>query len=294
MVTHLYRNSQPYYSTTQYPSMINSQFRNFNPQPHHHSGVPPSPLPFPSLPRHTVSVPSSNSSTLSTQNTPVPVSLPTDLRLDSAASLPANYYAIDKRQYPSIPPNGFLARIHGYGIFGYVSFIPLADNLGNMDIKVHLEGGPPKEEYALKVYSLPTQMGSPCMASLLGPMVYDLTFDYGPVSSKDELRFRTKLADIMNRGILGRTLFIQGLMSGIRICANILTGETIQLYQVKFHSPIAGMAYLMQTSIESALGTEWMMYSDGKRKFTAHNWSLLKADIQQNEPQATIKNEKEK
>jgi len=262
--------------------------------PHHPSGLaqpPTQPSARPSQPQTqtqpTVTQPS-------TQKPPVPVSLPSDLKIEASSSLPANYYANDKRHYPTVASNAFLAQIHGYGVFGFASLTPVANKSGEMDIKIRLEGGPPKEEYSLKIYSLPTQLGSPCMASLLGPLIYDLTFDYGALSSKDELRYRTKMVDIMKRGILGRTLLIQGLMSGIRICSIILTGSPTQLYQAKFHSPIAGMAYLMHTPIEAALGTEWMMYSNGQRKFSSHSWSLIKADSEEADPKAIIKNEKEK
>lgn len=179
-----------------------------------------------------------------------------------------------------------VAQIHGNGLFGFASFHPAPD--GGSHVVIDVTGGNPGETYAARIYELPLQNGASCTPISLGGLIKDISEDNGILTPGKELRFKDKNLKIdedpnlternlFRSTLIGRTLMLQGLRTGVQICSVIMPGDRRSklVLQGKFHVPIAGMVYYIQNEVGAALGSEWMMYSDGTRKATRHRWELI-------------------
>lgn len=172
-----------------------------------------------------------------------------------------------------------VAQIHGLGVFGYASFHPIRSTNGGLHVKIHIAGGSNGESYVARIYQYPAQNGATCSQASLGSLLSDLSVPNGLIEINRENSFSVPALQVKGpASIIGRTLMLQSTKDGASICSVIMPGDRSKLIlQGKFHSPIAGMAYYIQNGEGAVLGTEWMMFSDGKRRDESFAWKLIKA-----------------
>ncbi|XP_015781056.1 uncharacterized protein LOC107359120 [Tetranychus urticae] len=175
---------------------------------------------------------------------------------------------------PDNVTNTLVAQIQGFGVLGYASFREIAQN--ELEATISITGGPANESYIARVFELPIQNGASCTPINVGKLITEF---------KDrQIEPNRKLVFPLDRvftpsAIIGRTLMLQAKYSGVSICSVIMPGDDKKLIFIgKFHSPISGMAYYIQGDIGAAVGTEWMMFSDGKRRDDRFAWRLLRID----------------
>jgi len=207
-----------------------------------------------------------------------------------AASIPTHTLATPLLQpepdliLDDTPPGSLIARIHGQGILGYVLFTPDSQNSGRTVIRARLTTGVDtgrKELFNWKIHSFPQQMTSlGCSSISIGPMMFDLSSIHGQLPSDQDVAISSTVINLFsedNKGhILGRSLVLHSVSSGRIVCGTILPPSAQKrVYEAKFHNVISGSVRLIQTPIATGVLTEYMMFSDGSRVTSTHNWNII-------------------
>lgn len=179
------------------------------------------------------------------------------------------------------PAGSLIARIHGNGVLGYVLFTPDASGNGRTVIKARIAGSNDrKESYNWKVHAFPQQANAlGCSSINMGQMLVDLSSVHGQLPDDKDVVISTTAVNLFaeesHLNILGRTLVVHGMNSGILVCATILPAGKKKLYEAKFHYPISGSVRLIQTPTATGVLTEYMMFSDGSRLTSIHSWNIV-------------------
>ena len=211
--------------------------------------------------------------------------------LTNGQGFKANTARLILQQRPYIPsdPSTLVSYIHGSGIAGYIAISPSNSSVAGASgssISIRLDGGPYHEQYALKLYSFPNTLGTPCNPASLGPLIYDFSYDHGTFTTGVNYTISSKLTNL--GALLGRSIVFTGIQTGISTCSIILTAGNNTIYEGRLHAPIAGQVYLITSSLGTALTTLWMMYSDGQRKDGQHRWAVFEATEEESPSVATM------
>lgn len=196
------------------------------------------------------------------------------------------------------PPAGSLiARVHGQGLLGYVLFTP--DSTGNRRtvIRVRLTGPTSRRElFNWKIHSYPQQITAlGCSSISIGPVLHDMGQLHGQLQVDKDIVISSSTIDLFGeQQLLGRTLVLHGMDSGIFSCATIVPATKKKVYQAKFHGPISGIARLIQTATATGILTEYFMYSNGTRKSSSHKWQLVEGSANDATLDARFTNEANK
>ena len=182
------------------------------------------------------------------------------------------------------PTGTLIAKIHGQGVLGYVLFTPDAANQGRTVIRARITTGADsgrKELFNWKIHSFPQQMTSlGCSSISIGPMMTDLSSIHGQISSDEDVVISSTAINLFTEEnknhILGRSLVLHSVSSGRIVCGTILPPSSQKkVYEAKFHSTVSGSVKVIQTPIATAVLTEYMMFSDGSRVTSTHNWNII-------------------
>ncbi|RWS12836.1 hypothetical protein B4U79_04540 [Dinothrombium tinctorium] len=192
---------------------------------------------------------------------------------------------------PEPPPGSLVAYIHSSGIMGYMLLTP---GSAQTTIRYHIVGVLQTETFRWKIYTQPTlPLTTSCSPTVIGTMLTDLTETLGPLrGGRGVLQSNIDLTG--DDSILGKTLILEGIESGIRICTTLLPATKKVFAEAKLHSPVAGMVRIFQTSVRTGIITEYMMYSDGRRKDSVHQWALVQGSAEDATPEARVTNEQQK
>jgi hypothetical protein len=128
-----------------------------------------------------------------------------------------------------------------------------------------------------KIHAFPQQLGTlDCSPLSIGSVLFDISQSHGQLSLDRETVISSSTIDLFGpKPLLGRTLVLHGMESGVFICATIMPATEKKVYQAKFHSPVSGTVRLIQTATATAVLAEYMMYSNGTRKFSSHDWTFV-------------------
>jgi hypothetical protein len=182
------------------------------------------------------------------------------------------------------PVGSLIAKIHGQGILGYVLFTPDAKNQGRTVIRARITTGSDsgrKDVFNWKIHSFPQQMTSlGCSSISIGPMLTDLSSLHGQIASDQDVVISSTAINLFTEEnknhILGRSLVLHSVSSGRLVCGTIMPPSSQKkVYEAKFHSTVSGSVKVIQTPIATAVLTEYMMFSDGSRVSSSHNWNII-------------------
>ena len=234
--------------------------------------------------------------------------------LDSAYSSPTVYnsnftYKCEYNEQPKLPvmnevqrDYSIVAKIHKSGFMGYVLFT-ISPNQGylnqdNISVKVHITnsrtqlGQPIKDAFSWRIYNQHSIDSNGGCALFLNSddLLHDLTINFGPIITGKPQSFASeefsssvlqslplgKQAKQGLNGLLGKTIMLIGVESGIKICTTLLPAGVKQVYEAKLHFPVSGRFKFVQgTGLNQlAILTEYLMYSNGERKESKHRYVL--------------------
>jgi hypothetical protein len=196
-------------------------------------------------------------------------------------------------------PHALLARIHSSGFHGYALFAADSASASELQVHVHVthsrsaSGQAPREAFSWRVYDTHSASTDKGCVAFIGQqaLLHDLTLALGPVVSGRAGQLRWQLNEdsasssssysTWYRSLLGKTILLIGAESGVRICASLLPAGPKHVFDIYMHTPIAGRLQLIQPIgyTETALLSDYIMYSNGERKETRHRWQVVEATL---------------
>ncbi len=168
-----------------------------------------------------------------------------------------------------------IANIQSNGLRGYVLF---TENEGITTIRAIIVGGSDKESYNWKVHSFPmisTDSSCSTLAMSAPMMGFDLTTIFGPLEVGLEKAFSANIRAVTGENsLIGKTLFLRSNQSGKISCATILPFGSKKTFEARFHYPIEGTVYFIQSENMTGLVSS-LSYSSDALKPSTNKWTLM-------------------
>ncbi|RWS24477.1 hypothetical protein B4U80_04370, partial [Leptotrombidium deliense] len=133
-----------------------------------------------------------------------------------------------------------------------------------------------------------------CSSTVIGSMENDLTPTLGRLNLGRDIVLSSNLDLLGEKSIMGKSLVLEGVNFGLRICATLLPATKKTVFEAKFHEPVSGKIRIIQTTVRTGIIVHYLMYSNGMRKDSMHHFALLQGTSNDATADARVKHEKEK
>ena len=166
-----------------------------------------------------------------------------------------------------------IANLQSNGLRGYVLFV---ESDGITSVRANIMGPTAKDMYDWAVHSSPQMPNeNTCPPMSTSSMSLDLTTLMGPLETGRENIFSVKLKSINgDNTFIGRNLVLRNQNTGSISCGLILPFGSKKTYEAKFHSPVEGTAYVIQSNNITALISS-LSYSTQMKKASTNKWTLM-------------------